>query len=117
MPFFSEFERSKSLTDERIENFNNYLTKDFVTCNLLLLSSRRVPLVIDSSSETEVAPSGSFLCFRIIFRRSASGEGIAISFFSMGIVSSIEPKISSKILAIFLCCGSEQWSSIDKMTG
>lgn len=71
----------------------------------LLLESAVVTL---SSTDTKTAPSGSFLCLMMIFLRNASGDGINVSFLSIGIVNSIEPKTSSKIFAIFLCCGREQ---------
>lgn len=70
-----------------------------------------------SSSRTQNSPSFSFLCFKIIFLRSWNGDGKWVSFLSTGCTISISPNTSRKALAIFLCCGSEQLSSIDKITG
>ena len=42
---------------------------------------------------------------------------LTVSFFSMGAVTSMSPNVSWKMAAILRCWGSEQWSSIDKITG
>lgn len=52
-----------------------------------------------------------------IFLRSWYGDGSSSALPSTGLVSSRSPNTFLKCVAMFLCCTTLQWSSMDRMTG
>ena len=60
---------------------------------------------------------GNFLCLRIIFLFKAAGDGRHVSSRLTGTVNKYSPKISLTSCASSRCAGTEQLSSIDKITG